>query len=164
MSARDELTELIRENRAAWVTNSEHRQMEEAQADAIAAAGFRKVNNLDASAVERVANVLIEDGAFGVPWGDASEEDRAEAMDKAHVLLEAAGHAMPRTITTAEELDALPVRSVLLTHGNKFGPLAVQKVSNDEPAGLDYFSVGMAMPYSAGEIHLPATVLHEATA
>jgi len=114
MSARDELAALIRENRAAWVTNSEHRQMEEAQADAILAAGFRRVNNLDASAVERVANVLIEDGAFGVPWGDASEEDRAEAMDKAHVLLEAAGHAQPRAITTVEELDALPDGSVVM--------------------------------------------------
>ena len=76
----------------------------------------------------------------------------------------AAGYRKPRTITTAEELDALAVRSVLLTHGNKFGPLAVQKLSNGEPAGLDYLSVGLAMGYSSGEIHLPATVIHEPTA
>jgi hypothetical protein len=69
----------------------------------------------------------------------------------------------PRTIATTDELDALPVRSVLLTYGNKFGPLAVQKLTDNEPAGLDYISVGLAVGYSAQEIHLPATVLFEPT-
>ena len=99
---------------------------------------------------------LIESGYAG----DDSDCPYEHAPSIADAIL-AAGYTKPRTIATAEELHALPVRSVLLTYGNKFGPLAVQKLSTDEPAGLDYFSVGLAMPYSATEIHLPATVLHD---
>jgi len=39
------------------------------------------------TAVERGARVLIEDGRFGVPWEDASEEDRAETMDRVRAIL-----------------------------------------------------------------------------
>jgi hypothetical protein len=45
-------------------------------------------------AVEAVAMVLIEDGAYGVPWGDASGDDRADAMGKARILLKAAAPIM----------------------------------------------------------------------
>jgi hypothetical protein len=45
-------------------------------------------------AVEAVAMVLVEDGAYGVPWGDASGDDRAEAMGKARILLKAAAPFM----------------------------------------------------------------------
>lgn len=37
MSDRDELAAILRQNRKPWVTNTEHREMEEAQADAIIA-------------------------------------------------------------------------------------------------------------------------------
>lgn len=42
MTQRDELAELIRANRAVWVTNSEHAQMEARQADAILTAGYSR--------------------------------------------------------------------------------------------------------------------------
>jgi hypothetical protein len=42
------------------------------------------------AAVERVAKVLVEQGARGVPWEDASVDDRAECMGFARVLLDAA--------------------------------------------------------------------------
>jgi hypothetical protein len=45
-------------------------------------------------AVEAMAKVLVEDGARGVPWGDASGDDRAEAMGKARILHEAAAPYM----------------------------------------------------------------------
>jgi hypothetical protein len=41
-------------------------------------------------AVESGARVLIEDGRFGIPWEDASEDDRAEAMVRVRAILEAA--------------------------------------------------------------------------
>lgn len=47
-----------------------------------------------AEAVEAAAKVLVEDGAHGVPWGDASGDDRADAMGKARRYLEAAAPFM----------------------------------------------------------------------
>jgi hypothetical protein len=41
-------------------------------------------------AVESGARVLIEDGRYGVPWEDASEDDRAEALARVRAILEAA--------------------------------------------------------------------------
>lgn len=41
-------------------------------------------------ALERGARVLIEDGRYGVPWEDASEDDRAEVIAKVRAILEAA--------------------------------------------------------------------------
>jgi len=43
--------------------------------------------NITAKAVKALAAVLIEEGAYGVPWGDASKDDRAEAMGRAHRYL-----------------------------------------------------------------------------
>ncbi|GGH93811.1 hypothetical protein ACFFGR_09280 [Arthrobacter liuii] len=45
-------------------------------------------------AVESGARVLIEDGRYGVPWEDASEDDRAEAMARVRTILEAAAPHM----------------------------------------------------------------------
>ena len=39
---REELAKIIFENRKPWVTNTEHRAMEQVQADAILAAGYTK--------------------------------------------------------------------------------------------------------------------------
>lgn len=51
--------------------------------------------NITDEAVEAVAKVLVEDGAFGVPWGDASDDDRAEMVGKARVILGAAIPFLP---------------------------------------------------------------------
>lgn len=129
-------------------------------ADAILAAGYRKVTHLDASAVERVANVLIEDGASGVPWEDASGDDRAEAMDKARVLLEAAGYREPRTITTAEELDALAEGTKLYspktTHSWELRDFSIHGGVKVTGTGGGYTYIHDFIKHEA-----PLTVLHE---
>jgi len=45
-------------------------------------------------AVAAVAKVVVEEGAYGVPWGDASDNDREDAMKKALAYLEAAAPHM----------------------------------------------------------------------
>jgi hypothetical protein len=50
-------------------------------------------------AVEAGARVLIEDGRYGVPWEDASEDDRAEVMARVRAILEAAA---PHVLIPAE--------------------------------------------------------------
>jgi len=63
MNARDELAELIRSKRTPWVTNTEHWQMEDEQAEAILAAGYVKqrqvqtVADLDALPYESVVEL-----------------------------------------------------------------------------------------------------------
>jgi len=44
----------------------------------------------DDAAVERGARVLVEDGARGVPWEDATDCHRAETMGRVRAILEAA--------------------------------------------------------------------------
>ena len=43
--------------------------------------------NITDEAVKALAAVLVEDGAYGVPWGDASDDDRSEATSKARRYL-----------------------------------------------------------------------------
>jgi hypothetical protein len=45
-------------------------------------------------AIEAGARILIEDGQFGVPWEDASDDDRTEAVERVRVILEAAAPLM----------------------------------------------------------------------
>lgn len=44
---------------------------------------------VELAGVDRAARVLVECGRFGVPWGDASDRDRAEAMDLARAVMAA---------------------------------------------------------------------------
>lgn len=53
-------------------------------------------------AVERGARVLIEDGRYGVPWEDASEDDRVEVMTRVRDILEAAAPHMLAGVTDAK--------------------------------------------------------------
>lgn len=69
----------------------------------------------------------------------------------------AAGYRKPRQVTTAAELWSMPVGSVVLdSRGNAF-----QRVYSDEPAGLNWYGVGVRWGSTASEITLPVTVLHE---
>lgn len=43
--------------------------------------------NISDEAVKALADVLVEDGAHGVPWGDASPEDQEELLCKARRYL-----------------------------------------------------------------------------
>jgi|GEM_PF-2077248 len=67
--ARGELTDLIRSNRTAWATNTEHREMEEAQAAAILAAGYRKPRTIttaeDIRDLPALTIVVYDDTAAG---------------------------------------------------------------------------------------------------
>jgi hypothetical protein len=63
----------------------------------------------------------------------------------------------PRQVTSVDELDALPVGSVVLdSRGNAF-----QRVYLDEPVDLNWYSVGVRWGVTAAEVSFPAMVLHE---
>jgi len=104
MSARDELAGILKENRAPWVTNTEHREMEQTQATAILAAGYRK----------------------------------------------------PRTITTFEELDALPDGVLVLTEQGGYWE-SIKRMD-----GLNWWKEPGASNVSRSlDLTLPATILYE---
>ncbi|YCK81374.1 hypothetical protein M1D89_20240 [Arthrobacter sp. D3-18] len=68
----------------------------------------------------------------------------------------AAGWVKPRTITTAEELDALPNESLILDARNK----CREGLTSIE--GRNWWrTMGPAKVLASKEISLPATVLHE---
>jgi hypothetical protein len=131
MSARDELAAVLRESRSPWVTNTEHRAMEEAQADAILAAGYRKMD-----------------------LGEAA----ARFVDEE---LRSRGWVKPRTITTAEELDALPNGTVVLSIGYH------SDVDGTAISFQRWYDGDWHRGARSGSTHpdnfLPVTVLHEPT-
>lgn len=90
------------------------------------------------------------------PGDDVMGEDLAE-------LLYASGYRKPRTITTVEELDALPVGSVVLTAtGRPAHPfVASQKYDNN---GDPIWHRGGRLGGSHGDYVIPATVLFEPSA
>lgn len=96
--------------------------------------------------------------------------NRADWAAKAYTLATAvlaAGYRKPRTITTEDELDALPVGSVVLSDPYRYmvhggadcgWPIAFQKWDD----GL--WHRGARSGSTHPDNFLPATVLHEATA
>ena len=70
----------------------------------------------------------------------------------------AAGYRKPRTITTAEELDALPVESVVMSN---MGNVYVKDFDLDDPSAIWWVTAGAVSEYPSISITLPATVLHE---
>jgi hypothetical protein len=60
--------------------------------------------NISDEAVKALAAVLVEDGAYGVPWGDARANDRAEAIGKARRYLTIASpHMMTAALLNAAD-------------------------------------------------------------
>lgn len=75
----------------------------------------------------------------------------------------AAGYRKPRTITTTEELDALPVGSVVLRNGRAFQRFAPHRVNAFyEYKAWQCTDGGFVRSTKDGSSILPATVLHEA--
>jgi hypothetical protein len=74
-------------------------------------------------------------------------------IEQADAIL-AAGYRKPRTITTVEELDALPAGSMILDSD----PDALLRT---ESGGWYSVHVGDHFPYSSSAITHPATVFHE---
>jgi hypothetical protein len=71
----------------------------------------------------------------------------------------AAGYRKPRTVSTDEELDALPVGSVV---DGGTGFIYEKFAWEDDPEFPWWFTTGDKRHYSSKQISLPATVLYEA--
>jgi hypothetical protein len=81
----------------------------------------------------------------------------------AGVLIEL-GYSKPRTITTVEELDALPEKSVIRdADGSVYE--AFEAWNRDESSyGIQWLETGTSWRAEMAEIALPATVLYEPSA
>ena len=84
-----------------------------------------------------------------------SPGDDVMGADLAPAIL-AAGYRRPRTITTVEELDALPTESVVRSRGQ-----IVWEKFSDEDDIVCWRTPGSKAPAAGLNISLPATVLHE---
>lgn len=123
-------------------------------ADAILAAGYRKPPTIDND------KLLIKDGMLLLdvgsctctPYGSSHEPHCGlEYLDDLTKPLERAGYRKLRTVTTVEELDALPENTV---------------IRDSEPATLQlidgqWFVPGHDQPWYVESIDLPVTVIHE---
>lgn len=94
---------------------------------------------------------------------DENREHHDYAYEIADRLI-AAGYSKPRTITTAEELDALPVGSVVLHHGRAFQHYPAYPAPFDEYQKWKCGDGGFVRSTKSGDMLLPALVIHEATA
>jgi hypothetical protein len=77
------------------------------------------------------------------------------------VRLTAAGYRKPRIVTTAEELDALPVGSVVLHNGRAFQHYPAYPAPFDEYQQWKCGDGGFVRSTKGGSSILPATVLYE---
>jgi len=73
----------------------------------------------------------------------------------------AAGYSKPRAITTVEELDALPVGSVVLRNGRAFQHYPAHPAPFGEYQQWKCGDGGFVRSTKDGSSILPATVLHE---
>lgn len=92
---------------------------------------------------------------------DAAERDDDDWMTEAADAILAAGYRKPRTITTTEELDALPVGSVVLRNGRAFQRYKLQPDVFGEFQEWKCADGGFVRSSKDGSSILPATVLHE---
>jgi hypothetical protein len=83
------------------------------------------------------------------------------AKDNIRKLLAIIEESKPRTITTPEELDALPVGSVVLNRGRSWQRYEPRTVGNYEYNIWQCPDGGFVRDIETGSLILPATVLHE---
>lgn len=68
-TARDELAQIIFDSRRPWVTKTEHRLMEQQQADAIIAAGYRKTRTVSTVAeLDTLPFESVITDSYGTPY------------------------------------------------------------------------------------------------
>ncbi|AYR01015.1 hypothetical protein PBI_ISOLDE_46 [Arthrobacter phage Isolde] len=84
-------------------------------------------------------------------WTFQAPVDLADALT-------AAGYRKPRTITTYEELDALPVESAVRSD---MGVVYVKDFDVDDPSAIWWVTAGAVSEFPSIAISLPAIVLHE---
>jgi hypothetical protein len=77
------------------------------------------------------------------------------------VAILAAGYRKPKVVTTAEELDALPVGSVVLHNGRAFQHYQAYPAPFDEYQKWKCGDGGFVRSTKDGSSILPATILHE---
>lgn len=87
--------------------------------------------------------------------------DMSVVLDKTADAILAAGYRKPRTITTVEELDALPVGSVVLHSGRAFQHYPAYPAPFDEYQKWKCGDGGFVRSTKDGSSILPATVLYE---
>lgn len=83
------------------------------------------------------------------------------AKDNIRKLLAIIEESKPRTITTPEELDALPVGSVVMHNGRAFQRYPAYPAPFDEYQKWKCGDGGFVRSTKDGSSILPATVLHE---
>ncbi|WP_028265909.1 hypothetical protein [Arthrobacter sp. MA-N2] len=163
MNARDELAEIIQDcGEYIPGSHADDYVSPDKAADAILAAGYRKPRTIEND------KLVIDDGILLLevgsctctPHGSSHEAFCGyEYLEDLTGPLERAGYRKTRTVTTVEELDALPEGAVVHWRG-----MTAVRAHEAEPAGLNWIAVGSAMGYSAGEFNLSATVLFEGEA
>ena len=95
---------------------------------------------------------------FGIIYGVTDNPDWA--VSEVHDAILAAGYMKPRTVTTEDELDTLPIGSVVLSEGRSFrGGFRMSFQRWDD--GLWHRGARSASTHP--DNFLPATVLHEGT-
>jgi len=100
---------------------------------------------------------LIDDTAVGSRFDGVGVSNPDVIADS----ILAAGYRKPRTITTVEELDALPVGSVVLHDGRAFQHYPAYPAPFDEYQKWKCGDGGFVRSTNDGSMILPATVLYE---
>lgn len=108
------------------------------------------------SARNELARIVSE--ALGNVTGiyDTTDDEDREIAD----AILAAGYRKPQQVTTVQELDALPVGSVVRT--DRAG-VYEKGCFPDEPDFPYWLVTGMSREFASLVLSLPATVLHEPT-
>lgn len=151
MSARDELAALIWDEDACdW------RRGPNEAADAILAAGYRKIFDGDCGLSNVKDPTEREAAEAWIRWANLAMDDEIGAIGAMKQMLAEFGYRRPRTITTPEELDALPIYSVVLAEG-----VAYQHYGHWEPGGDDIRWSAEGHWWVTSQVDLPASVLYE---
>lgn len=96
---------------------------------------------------DELANVIFEQDMC---------QHRGDARDVAAAIL-AAGYRKPQQVTTVQELDALPVESVVRSD---MGNVYVKDYDLEDPSAIWWVIAGAVSEFQSSRIALPATVLH----
>lgn len=157
MTERDELADVIADFQACGSCAGPERCgacLEEA--DAILAAGYRKSSAPDAlEATKDALRIALRTAADFRARAERAERELEQAVATYAQAEENLRRPQePRTVTTAAELDALPMGSVVLDD-------LLVTYSKPYNAGNFWLMVGDEERHPAEHVFLPATVLHE---
>lgn len=100
------------------------------------------------------------DEALGPLTAEIDEQDRWLRDHQARAIT-AAGYRKPRVVTTTEELDALPVGSVVLRNGRAFQRFAPRPAAFGEYRMWKCTDGGYVRSTNDGSSILPATVIYD---